>query len=338
MERFGCGLYGGSFNPLHLGHVRCMIEAANRCRELIVVISAGTRRDEIPLAQRYRWVYEAVKHFPHVRLMTLTDDAPTKADYTGDRWLADAEKVKRFAGRPIDAVFFGSDYGPDCWWTRCYPEAVPVRIERDGISSTAIRANPLACWDMLPLQVRPWYAKRVLLIGGESCGKSTLAASLAQHYGTVMLEEVGREISERSGTDRWMIPSDFTDILLTHKLRETEALQRANRLLIEDTDCLTTLFFLRFLSGPEQAGNAALAEAVAGLNRYDLVLLLQPDVPFVQDGDRSEEIAANREHYSALLRASYEEHGFPVREIGGSYQERYAEAVRLIDRMMEGSV
>ncbi|WP_376785767.1 adenylyltransferase/cytidyltransferase family protein [Ruminiclostridium cellobioparum] len=29
--KFKCGMYGGSFNPLHLGHVRCIIEAANQC-------------------------------------------------------------------------------------------------------------------------------------------------------------------------------------------------------------------------------------------------------------------------------------------------------------------
>lgn len=42
----------------------------------------------------------------------------------------------------------------------------------------------------------------------------------------------------------------------------------------------------------------ALADAIAALNQYDLILFLQPDVAFVQDGDRSEIIAADRERYS----------------------------------------
>lgn len=83
-----------------------------------------------------------------------------------------------------------------------------------------------------------------------------------------------------------MIPEDFTDILLQHKTRELEAVERSNRVLFEDTDCLTTLFYIGFLEGREKEKNAALAQAIAGLNRYDLILFLEPDVEFVQDGGK----------------------------------------------------
>lgn len=334
--RYACGLYGGSFNPLHLGHVRCMLEAANRCERLLIVISAGENRGEIGIRQRYRWVYEATKHFPHVELHVLEDDAPTKAEYGREQWFEDARKVKEWAGQKIDAVFCGSDYGPDSFWAQCYPEAELVVLARDGISSTAVRENPMACWDMLPSFVRPYYAKKVLLIGGESTGKSTLTISLARRYNTCWLEEVGRDISMRSGTDQWMLQADFTDILLQHKMREIEALQRANRVLIEDTDCLITLFYLNFLEGDDARDNVRLAEAIAHLNSYDLILYLQPDVAFVQDGDRSEVIAADRETYSRQIEALYHRFGFRVHEIRGDYQTRYEAAVELIDAMLEG--
>ena len=336
MARYSCGMYGGSFNPLHLGHVRCMIRAANQCDRLIIVISNGVRRGEIDIRQRYRWVYETVKHFPHVEIFVLDDDAPSKADYAEKTWYADARKVKAFAGEPITAVFFGDDYRPDSMWARCYPEAETVILPRDHLSSTAIRRNPLACWDMMPDYVRPYYVKKVLLIGTESTGKSTLAISLARHYNTVWLEEVGREISERSGTDLWMLPEDFTDILLQHKVKQLGLIARANRVFFEDTNCLTTLFYVDFLAGEEKEKNRRLAEAVSGLNRYDLVLLLGPDVAFVQDGDRSEEIAADREKYTGVLRRICEEHGLHVAELNGDYDERFRKAVELVDRLLEG--
>lgn len=334
MNRYSCGMYGGSFNPLHLGHVRCMISAANQCEKLIVVISNGVNRGEIDIRLRYRWVYQAVKHFPHVRLFVLNDDAPSKAEYTEDLWYSDAQKVKDFAGEPITAVFFGDDYKPDSMWAKCYPEAETVILPRDGISSTTIRKDPLACWDMMPDFVRSYYVKKVLLTGTESTGKSTLTISLARHYNTVWLEEVGRDISARSGTDQWMIPQDFTDILLEHKIKQTEMISRANRVFFEDTNCLTTLFYIDYLDGEEKEKNRKLAEAVSALNEYDLVLLLGPDVDFVQDGDRSEEIAADREGYTAFLKKMCEDHGLNVVELNGDYEQRYRKAVELVDRLM----
>lgn len=335
MAHYSCGMYGGSFNPLHLGHVRCMISAANQCDKLIIVISHGVNRDEIDIRQRYRWVYEAVKHFPHVRIFVLPDEAASKEEYSEETWYADAEKVKAFAGETITAVFFGNDYKIDSMWTKCYPEAEPVILPRDGISSTAIRKAPLTCWEMIPDFVRPYFVKKVLLIGTESTGKSTLAISLARHYNTVWLEEVGRDISERSGTDQWMLPQDFTDILLQHKVKQLEMISRANRVFFEDTNCLTTLFYINFLEGEEKEKNRALAEAVSVLNEYDLVLLLGPDVAFVQDGDRSEEIAADRTGFTSLLRKMCEEHGLKTEELNGDYEQRYRRAVELVDRLLE---
>ena len=44
-----------------------------------------------------------------------------------------------------------------------------------------------------------------------------------------------------------MLPEDFTEILLKHKLSELEALQNSNRVIFEDTDCQITKFYLNFL-------------------------------------------------------------------------------------------
>jgi HTH-type transcriptional repressor of NAD biosynthesis genes len=329
-------MYGGSFNPLHLGHVRCIIESANQCKRLILVLSCGENRDEIDVRIRYRWLYTLTKHLCNVQLFVLNDSAATKAEYTEACWFSDAEKIKDFAGEPIDAVFCGSDYNDESYWAKCYPEAELIVIERDGMSSTELRKNPMAHWEWLPNIVRPYYAKKILLVGGESTGKSTLTINLANFYNTNFLEEVGRDISARSGTDMLMLPEDFTDILLQHKMREIEALKQSNRILFEDTDCLTTLFYLHFLHGNEKEKNLALAEAIAALNSYNLILFLEPDVSFVQDGDRSLIIEADRMKYSEQIKALYQERRFEIHPISGDYQERFIQAVRLIDKVLSG--
>ncbi|MDR0880120.1 MAG: ATP-binding protein [Clostridioides sp.] len=188
----------------------------------------------------------------------------------------------------------------------------------------------------MPSIVRSFYTKKILLIGGESTGKSTLTINLSNFYNTSYLEEVGRDISERSGTDMLMLPIDFTDILLQHKAREIESIKHSNRLLFEDTDCLTTLFYLNFLVSKDKEPNEKLGKAIAGLNTYDLILFLEPDVEFVQDGDRSELIAADREKYSQQIKDFYTNYGFEFKCINGDYQSRFEQAVRLIDKMIKG--
>lgn len=131
-----------------------------------------------------------------------------------------------------------------------------------------------------------------------------------------------------------MIPQDFTDILLTHKQRELEQIQRADRVFFEDTDCLITRFYLDFLEGKDKERNAALADAIARLNEYDLILFCEPDVKFVQDGDRSEVIAADREKYSRKIKELYRSRGFDFVSLSGSYQQRYEKAVQLVDGLL----
>lgn len=333
--KYNCGMYGGSFNPLHLGHVRCIIEAANQCRQLIVVLSEGVNRDEIDVRVRYRWLYQLTSHLGHVKLFILKDTANTKEDYTEEYWAHDAELVKAFAGQKIDVVFCGDDYDEDSFWAKCYPEAEVKFLERDEISSTKIREDLYGHWDWLPNVVKPYFVKKVLLIGGESTGKSTLTINLANYYNTNYLEEVGRDISERSGTDLMMIPEDFTDILLQHKTKELECIKHSRRILIEDTDCLVTAFYIQFLDGKSKAMNEKLADAIAAINTYDLILFLEPDVAFVQDGNRSPVIAADRKTYSDKIKEIYRSHGFKFEIISGDYQQRFERAVHLIDNMIK---
>ena len=332
--KYQVGMYGGSFNPLHLGHVDCIIRAANQCESLYIVLSVGKNRDEIPMLVRYRWLYTLTKHIGNVTILLLEDDAGTKQEYTREYWLADAAIVKKQIGKPIDVVFCGSDYDDTSFWNVCYPESRLVIIPRNGISSTELRRDPYAHWDWLPAVVRPYYVKKVLLIGGESTGKTVLTINLANRFATNYIQEAGRELSERSGTDRLMLSEDFTEILLRQKISEIEALPYSNKLLFEDTDALVTRFFIGFLKDPDIVRNAALADAIDALNEYDLILFLEPDVPFVQDGDRSTEIEGNRNKYSEQIKQLLRTHCKTFCCIDGDYEARYEMAVALCMKLI----
>ncbi|MBR4868748.1 MAG: AAA family ATPase, partial [Clostridia bacterium] len=230
--------------------------------------------------------------------------------------------------------FCGSDYDDNSFWNVGYPESELYIFERDGISSTKIRENPYKNWDMLPALVRPYYNKKVLLIGGESTGKSTLTINLAHYYNTNYIDEAGRDISERSGTDSLMLTEDFSEILLQQKLNEIKAIAHSNKVLFIDTDSLITQFYMNFLEDPGKEKNIALSDAVDAINDYDLILFFEPDVAFVQDGGRSEVIRDNRFKYSNMIKALLDSHGRDYVVIGGDYQERFLKAVEQVNKIL----
>ncbi len=333
-KKYGVGMYGGAFNPLHLGHLECIIKAAGMCEELYIVISYRDDGKDIDLKVKIRWIYQLTKHIGNVKIIPLKDNTSNKVDYTEDKWQADCKLVKENIGKKIDIVFSGSDYDESSFWNICYSESEFYVFPRNKYNSTEIRESIFTHWDWMPQIVRSYFTKKVLLIGGESSGKSTLTINLANYYNTNYLEEVGRELSELSGTDIYMLSDDFTRILLEHKAKELRIIEQSNKVFFEDTDCLVTRFYMDFLEDEKIEKNAKLAEAIADLNKYDLILFLEPDVKWVQDGDRSEVIAADREKYSDMIKDFYTKYGFNFHIISGDYVSRFEQAVKLVDEMI----
>ena len=93
--------------------------------------------------------------------------------------------------------------------------------------------------------------------------------------------------------------------------------------------------FNDLLNDPEIDRNKALSDAIDALNQYDLILFLEPDVEFVQDGDRSEVIRDDREKYSNEIKKLIMDHGKQFVTINGSYQERYEKAVKAVEEMLK---
>ncbi len=333
--QYKVGVYGGCFNPIHLGHVDCILQAANQCEELYIILSVSTKLREIDYRIRYRWLYQLTEHIGNVKILILEDNCNAKSEYTPEAAKADCEYIKATIDKPVDAVFCGSDYGKDSFWGVCYPESEFVSFPRNEMNSTDIRKNPYRHWDWIPTVARPYFVKKVLLIGGESTGKSTLTVNLANRFNTNYIDEAGREISMRSGDDRLMLQQDYTEILLTHKMNEIEAMKSSNKVLFIDTDALITRFYLEFLDKETSEKNTVLADAVDGINSYDLILFLEPDVKFVQDGGRSEEIHSDRVKYSEQIKDIFRAHSRNFICISGDYQTRYLTAIKEVEKLFE---
>lgn len=339
MFKYKVGMYGGSFDPLHIGHIHDIIRAAAMCEELYVMISWCEGRESTSKELRYRWILNSTKHLPNVKIILIEDKAVSKEEYNTDYyWEKGAQDIKNAIGKPIDAVFCGSDYyGTNRFESLYCPESIVYYFDREEvpISSTDIRTWALGNWDYIPDVCKDYYTRKVLIIGGESTGKSTLVQNLALAYNTNFVSEVGRYTCEYAGGEEYMIAEDLHENILRQKVNVMDAAKHSNRILFVDTDALTTAFYSQLLFGDTSYENfycSRLAKAVNDITEWDLVLFLEPDVEFVQDGTRSEEIASDRIKYSQQIKDLFDYFNVPYHCINGSYFDRFNKAKEIIKK------
>lgn len=326
--KYKVGMYGGSFDPLHIGHIHDIIKAASLCDTLYIIISWCEGRESTSKELRYRWILNSCKHLNNIKLFLLEDQAKSKEEYNTDYyWKNGAKDIKNLIGKPIEAVFCGSDYKGTNRFESLYPESEVVYFERKEvpISSTEIRDNSDLWWDYIPAVCKSYYTKKVLILGSESTGKSTLVQNLALAYNTNYVSEVGKDTCEYAGGEDYMIAEDLYENLLKQKINVMEAAKSSNRILFVDTDAITTLFYAQFLLGEFSKYSTCrkLAEAINETNEWDLILFLEPTVAFVQDGTRNEKIAADREKYSRQIKELLNKYKIDYHCISGDYLQRF---------------
>jgi HTH-type transcriptional repressor of NAD biosynthesis genes len=317
------GLIVGKFYPPHRGHKFLIDSARAQADELSVIVCH--KEGESPLGElRAEWLREI---HADVRVL-LIDDTLDEGD---SRAWAD-NSIRRLGHRP-DVVFTSEDYG-DEFARHLGCEHVQVDRARAAvqISATRVRRDPFGCWEFLEPPVRGFYALRVCLVGAESTGKTTLAAALAEHFGTIWAREYGREYSERKlaeGGGYDFRTEEFAHIAARQCEIEDEAARRANRILICDTDAFTTsVWHRRYMN----ARSAEVERIVARHRRPDLYLLTDIGTPFVHDGTRDGEHVREWMHETFVeeLRAL----SLPHRRVSGAHGERMSRAVGYIEELL----
>jgi NadR type nicotinamide-nucleotide adenylyltransferase len=168
---------------------------------------------------------------------------------------------------------------------------------------------------------------RVCLIGPESTGKSFLAARLAEHFATVAVPEYARDYALR--VERELTYDDVSHIGVGQLEGERRLAALADRLLILDTDLLSTVVYSRHLYGraPQWIDEQAAASPA------DLYLLLDIDVPWLPDPARS--AGQTREALFHDFRQALDACDVRYEVIRGSWAEREQRAIEVIDRAIE---
>lgn len=168
---------------------------------------------------------------------------------------------------------------------------------------------------------------RVVLTGSESTGKSVLASQLADHYGAELAPEFVRDFALALGRD---IRLEDTDEIARGQIAlEDEHARKAGRLLIQDTDLLSTAVYSDHYFGH----CVAWIKQAARDRRPDLYLLLEIDVPWVRDDVRDRE--TRREEMQQLFRNAVVASGSPYVVVTGSWGQRSELARNAIDAVID---
>jgi nicotinamide riboside kinase len=160
-----------------------------------------------------------------------------------------------------------------------------------------------------------------VLLGGESTGKTTLAAALAARFGGAPVAEYGRERWEVQGGH--LDEADLLAIAREQVRREDLAARSADPVLVCDTSPLTTFGYAHWRHGRADPALAALAG-----RRYTLSVLCGDEIPFDQDGTRRD--VAFRSRQQGWYREQLAARGDRTLEVHGPVPERVEEVMRAL--------
>ena len=165
-----------------------------------------------------------------------------------------------------------------------------------------------------------------MVTGSECTGKTTLARDLAAVYGVECVPEYVRDfVSQIGGRPQF---SDHGPIARGQKALEDEYRARAGKLLVHDTDLLSTVAYCRayFDRCPDWI------QAAAVDRQASLYLLCDIDVPWVADGlrDRPDRRKEMQDLFESVLREASANYVV----VSGPREERLKTARRHVDALV----
>jgi NadR type nicotinamide-nucleotide adenylyltransferase len=169
--------------------------------------------------------------------------------------------------------------------------------------------------------------RRIAILGAESSGKSTLAAALATHYGTLWVPEYLREFVETEA--RVPFEGDQYQIARIQVERENAAAALAKRFLFCDTTPFMTAIYSCVYWGSPDAQLAALDRR----HDYAATLVTAPDGPWVADGLQRESEAVRLAVYKAVI-DKLEQRSIAYTVVSGSLAQRMQQADLVLSRLI----
>ncbi len=316
------GFIVGKFYPFHLGHMYLIDVARANCDHLIVWVCEKASQNVLGHI-RAKWIKEL---YPDIEVRLVPD---TLDDNDSEGW---ANYTVRVLGRAPDIVFTSEDYGePYARLMGSRHMLVDKHRVHVPVSGTKIRNDTLAHWGYLAAPQRAYYAKRIVILGAESTGTTTLAKLLRDHYNTEWVPEYGRDYCVRRKEESWTEwqTEEFIHIASEQNRQENERARNAHGVLICDTDAFaTTVWHRRYMGFYSDIVNN-----IGEQNTHDFYILTGDEIPFVQDGTRDGEHIRHEMHEWFIDRLN--ETGRNYALVTGTTPERLQQSINIIDGILK---
>ena len=329
-KKFKNGLVLGKFYPPHNGHLY-LIDTALENSETVHVIVCHNPNQSIPGKVRVKALREVYKDNSNVIIYSADDSELPQYDYECETldefysyWIP---FVHQFVDN-LDVVFTSEDYGDDfARYLGIEHHLVDKERIKFPISGTKVRTNPFDNWEFIPKEIRPYFVKRIVIMGPESVGKSTLTERLANHFNTNFVEEWGRVVFERNGN--YVGLEDFIPISTGRQELEDRLIKESNKLIFCDTEDITTYLFSKmYCPDNYKEIEPYFLDVLNKKEKYDLYILLNPDCEAVQDGTR-QFLEERIKHYNEI-KLQLESRKCNFIEIDGDWENRFNKSVEII--------
>lgn len=182
--------------------------------------------------------------------------------------------------------------------------------------------------------------KKIVILGPESTGKTTLCTQLAGHYQTLWVKEYAREYLLANGTHytfdnlleiaQGQLALEDEAALQLETLLPGEQENTNSKLLIIDTNMYVLKVWCDFVFG--KAHQWILDKIVE--RKYDLYLLCDIDLPWIKDELREYPDLRTRKRLYHIYENLLVNQTVPWVNINGNFEERLTKAIEAVNKIL----